>query len=410
MKYVVILCDGMADYAVKELSGKTPLESAHTPNFDYMAKYGEVGTVRTVPEGMTPGSDTANLSVMGYDPKVYYTGRSPFEAISAGIDISGSDMVFRCNFVTLSDDEPYEKKLMLDHSSDEITSEESRELIDEMNRYFKTDDIKFYPGISYRNIMVWKNGPADFKLTPPHDIIGKNIDEYIKGNGSNKIIFDMMRKSSEILTKHPVNIRRRDRGLNMGNSMWIWGEGKKPSLVSFRDKYGLDGAVISAVDLIKGIGICCSLDSIDVEGATGNVNTNYCGKAEAALSALKNGKDFVYIHIEAPDECGHRHEIENKVKAIEQIDQKIAGVILDRIGEIDKDYRIMVLPDHPTPLELRTHTNEPVPFLIYDSTKKVSEGNNKYTEKAAAMTQLKINEGYRLMDYFLGKTAGKDWR
>lgn len=402
MKYIVVLGDGMADYPVEELGGKTPLECAKKPNIDYLAAHGEVGLVKNVPENLSPGSDVANLAAMGYDPQKYYSGRSPLEAVSVGVDMKDTDIIFRCNLVTVTDEEKYEDKRIIDHSSDEITTEEARELIKSVNDAFANEKFSFYPGVSYRHIMVWDNGPCDFTLTPPHDILERNVSEYMpKGEGS-EYIYDMMVKSYDILNNHPINIEREKRGLKKANSIWIWGEGKKPLLSDFKEKYGLKGAVISAVDLIKGIGMCAGLDVIEVEGATGNVNTNFSGKADACLKALEDGCDYVYIHMEAPDECGHRHEIENKVKSIELIDEKVVGYIMKVLKEKNVDYRMLVLPDHPTPLSLRTHTRDAVPYIIYDSTAENGGDAKVYTEKSAQKSGIVINEGYKLINRFIG--------
>jgi len=401
MKYIVILGDGMADYPIEQLGNKTPLQYAHTPMMDYLAQHGEIGLVKTVPEGIAPGSDVANLSVMGYDPYKYYSGRSPLEAASIGIELADTDITFRCNLVTLSDDEPYAYKTMIDYSSDEISTEEARILIEDVNKYLRTDSITFYPGISYRHLMVWNNGPYDFSLTPPHDILEKKITDYLPAGPNGNIILDMMQRSYDFLKAHPINLNRMENGLRPANSIWIWGEGKKPALSSFYDKYHLKGSVISAVDLIKGIGICAGLKSIDVVGATGNIHTNFIGKAEAALQELKNGQDFVYVHVEAPDESGHRYEIDNKVKSIEFIDEKIIKTLKNELDSMNEDYSIMVLPDHPTPLKLRTHTSEPVPFLIYRSNRINENTVQSYDEFTAKESGLFFSEGYKLMDYFL---------
>lgn len=401
MKYIIVLADGMADYPIDELGGRTPLEAAHKPTMDLLARTGEIGLVKTVPEGMAPGSDTANLSVMGYDPAEYYTGRSPFEAISMGLTLADTDMAFRCNVVTLSDDEPYEEKIMLDHSSDEITTPEAKELILTVNEYLKGEGISFYPGVSYRHIMIWNHAPDGHILVPPHDIIGKRIKEYIPGGPFGALFLKMMRKSSEFLKNHSINKDRVKRGLRPANSVWIWGEGRRPALSSFTAKYGITGSVISAVDLIKGLGICAGLRSIDVEGATGNVHTNFEGKARAALEELKKGQDFVYIHLEAPDEAGHRFELENKVKSIEAIDKRVIKPIFDELTASGEDFKIMVLPDHPTPLSLRTHTSDPVPYLIYNSTSRLNKSEHNYDEKYAAQTGLFIEKGHLLMDHFI---------
>ncbi|MBE7054116.1 MAG: cofactor-independent phosphoglycerate mutase [Ruminococcaceae bacterium] len=399
MKYIVILGDGMADYPVKELDNKTPLEKAYKPNIDSLCKKGVLGLVSNVPENLSPGSDVANLSAMGYDPQKYYSGRSPLEAVSIGIDLKDTDVVFRCNVVTLTEDEEnYTDKKVIDHSADEITTEEAAELIKAVQKEFGNEFLTFYPGISYRHALVWDKGSLNVNLTPPHDILERVIGDYMpKGDGSD-VLFEMMKKSYDVLKDHPINISRKERGLNPANSIWIWGEGKKPLLDSFEDKYGKKSAVISAVDLIKGIAICASMESIDVEGATGNIHTNFKGKADAALNALRNGKDFVYIHMEAPDECGHRHEIENKVKSIEIIDKEVVGYIVDELKKDGESFKIIVLPDHPTPLELRTHTREPVPFLIYDSTDEKNNEFSSYTEENAKKSGLYIENGYTLIE------------
>ena len=401
MKYIVVLGDGMADYPVKELGGKTPLEAAKKPNIDFLCKKGTLGTVSNVPENLKPGSDVANLSAMGYDPQKYYSGRSPLEAVSIGIDLKETDVVFRCNVVTLTEDEDeYTEKTIIDHSADEITTEEAAELINAIQKEFGNDHLTFYPGISYRHALVWDNGSLNVDLTPPHDILERKIGEYMpKGDGSEEI-FEIMKKSYDVLKNHPVNIKRKERGLNPANSIWIWGEGKKPRLDNFEEKFGKKGSVISAVDLIKGIAICAGLESIDVEGATGNIHTNFKGKAEAALKTLKNGKDFVYIHMEAPDECGHRHEIENKVKSIELIDKEVVGYIVSEMKKAGEDFKMLILPDHPTPLDLRTHTRDAVPFLIYDSTNEKNNKIDSYTEKNAESANFYIKEGYTLLETF----------
>lgn len=401
MKYLVILGDGMADYKVDELGGKTPLECAHKPCIDYMAKHGETGHVKNVPPTLSPGSDVANLAAMGYDPVKYYSGRSPLEAVSVGVDMKDTDIIFRCNLVTVSDEEDYAEKTVVDHSSDEITTEEARELIAAVNEAFADDKFSFYPGVSYRHIMVWDNGPYDFTLTPPHDILEQKVKDYIpKGEGS-ELIYDMMVKSYDILNNHPVNIARAERGLRKANSIWIWGEGKKPLLSDFKEQYGLKGTVISAVDLIKGIGMCAAMDVVEVEGATGNVHTNFKGKADAALKAIADGSDYVYIHMEAPDECGHRHEIENKVKSIELIDEKVVAYIKEALDRDGVDYRMLILPDHPTPLKLRTHTRDSVPYIIYDSTDEKTNDVTMYSEDEAKKSGILIEEGHKLMERFI---------
>ena len=398
MKYIVVLGDGMADYPVDELSGKTPLECAKKPNIDYMASYGEVGLVKNVPQTLSPGSDVANLAAMGYDPLKYYSGRSPLEAVSVGVDMKDTDIIFRCNLVTVTDEEKYEDKTITDHSADEITTEEARELIKAVNDAFANEKFSFYPGVSYRHIMVWDKGPLDFTLTPPHDILERNVKDYMpKGEGS-EYIYDMMVKSYDILNNHPINLDRAKRGLKKANSIWIWGEGKKTLLSDFKEKYGLSGAVISAVDLIKGIGMCANLEIIEVEGATGNIHTNFDGKAKAALDALERGIDYIYIHMEAPDECGHRHEVENKVRSIEIIDEKVVGFLREKLSQKGIDYKMLILPDHPTPLKLRTHTRDAVPYIIYDSTKEIESKFNTYTEAEAKKSDILIEEGHNLIN------------
>lgn len=400
MKYIVILGDGMADYPIPELDNKTPLQYAKKPNIDMLAKKGTVGLVKTIPDGIAPGSDAANLSVMGYNPKVYYTGRSPLEAVSMGINLSPTDVALRCNLVCLSEDEDeYADKTMIDYSSDEITTAEAKILIEAVNNALKSDDITFYPGISYRHCMVWNNGKTGLGCTPPHDITNKKITEYLPKEESG-LLLSLMKKSHDILKNHPVNLDRKARGLRPANSIWLWGEGKKPALSSFAEKYNKTGAMISAVDLLKGIGICAGLESIDVEGATGNIDTNFAGKAKAAIEAINSGKDFVYVHVEAPDESGHRYEIDNKVKSIELIDYQIVGPILEAMKKYD-EFKVLVLPDHPTPLSLRTHTAEPIPFIIYDSTNEIDSPASSYDEFEAKKSNIFIDEGYKLMDLFI---------
>ncbi len=399
MKYIVVLADGMADYPVDELGGKTPMEAAYKPNMDELFKVSESGLVSNVPSNLSPGSDVANLSAMGYDPQKFYTGRSPLEAVSMGIELKATDMVFRCNVVTLTEDEEsYEDKTIVDHSADEITTAEAKELIEFVGERLGNDYLSFYPGVSYRHALVWDNGPDSFELTPPHDILERKIGEYIPKDGNGKILGEMMKASYELLNNHPINIDRAKRGLNKANSIWIWGEGRKPALESFEKLHGIKGSVISAVDLIKGIGICASLNSIDVEGATGNIHTNFEGKAKACVNALLSGDDYCFVHMEAPDECGHRHEIENKVKSIELIDEKVVGYIVAELKAKGIDFRMLILPDHPTPLALRTHTRDAVPYMIYDSTEEVAAASDCFTEKNAEKSGILIEEGYTLID------------
>ena len=403
MKYIVILGDGMADYGVDEFDGKTVLDVADKPTIDYMAQNGELGMVKTVQDGMKPGSDVANLSVMGYDTKKCYSGRSPLEAASIGVEMKDTDVTFRCNLVTLSDEENYEDKTMLDYSSGEITTEEAAQLIKAVAKELDTDVIKFYPGISYRHLTVWDGGSTNVDLTPPHDISDRKIADYLpKGDGADKLL-EMMKKSEKILREHPVNKKRAAEGKNMATSIWVWGEGTKPQIDNFYEKYALKGSVISAVDLIKGIAICAGMNSIDVEGATGNCETNWDGKAQAAIKALHSGSDFVYIHMEAPDEMGHQGLPQKKKYAVETIDEKVVKVIKEEMEKTNTDYRMLILPDHPTPIKLKTHTSDPVPYIIYDSTKSDIKSGYTYTEDNAKKTGVYIEEGYTLMDKFLQK-------
>lgn len=402
MKYLVILADGMADFPVPELNGQTPMEVSKKPNIDFLAQNGTVGIAKTVPVGMPPGSDVANLAVMGYDPHVYYTGRSPLEAVSIGVELGKNDVAFRCNLVTLSDEAGYRDKTMVDYSSDEISTAEAAILINDIAERFRSEIIQFYSGVSYRHLMVWRGGPEKTNLTPPHDISDRPIAKYLPAGEGEVELLRLMTESVSVLKDHPVNQARIQRGLRPATSLWFWGQGTKPSITSFFEKYQLKGSVISAVDLAKGLGICAGLDVIEVPGATGNIHTNFKGKAEAALAAFKAGQDFVYLHVEAPDEAGHRGEIENKVLAIEKIDQEILGPILSRLPEIASDFKVLVMPDHPTPLTLKTHVADPVPFVIYQHLKKAGQYSIEVlTEQTAAATGLVINEGYRLMDRFI---------
>ncbi|MFZ3170421.1 MAG: cofactor-independent phosphoglycerate mutase [Carboxydocellales bacterium] len=402
MKFVVILGDGMADYKLKELGDKTPLQYASKPNIDRLARLGIQGMVRTVPEGLPPGSDVANLSVMGYDPRLYYTGRSPLEAVSMGVNLGPEDVAFRCNLVTLSEEPEYGQKTMLDYSADEITSQEAAILMHEVNGRLGDELLQFFPGVSYRHLLVWHQGPTNFMLTPPHDISDRKITEYLPTGVNSEVLLKLMKASNTFLTDHQVNKDRRARGLKPANSLWIWGQGKKPKLPSFFEKYRLTGAMVSAVDLTKGLGLCAGLEVVEVPGVTGNINTNFRGKAMAAIEALKQGKDFVYIHIEAPDEAGHRGELENKVKSIEEIDAKVVTEVLQGLEQFD-DYRVMILPDHPTPLSLRTHVADEVPFLIYQKSLPQNNPGNSYDEDSARATGLRIEQGHELMDLFIGK-------
>lgn len=398
MKYIVMLGDGMADYPVAELGGKTPLQAAKKPNIDGLAPYAELGMVKTVPEGMKPGSDVANLSVMGYNPQDCYTGRSPLEAVSMGIEMNDTDVAFRCNLVTLSDEAEFENRTMVDYSSGEISTEEAAQLMAAVKDAFDDSLRSFYPGISYRHCMIWHQGPTGLNLTPPHDITDHKITAYLPDN---PVILYLMKRSREVLKDHPVNQERIRQGLNPANSIWLWGEGTRPGVSQFETVYGVRGAVISAVDLLMGIGICAGLEVIKVEGATGTIDTNFKGKMEAALKTLLAGNDFVYLHVEAPDECGHHGDVKGKVRSIELIDEQIVGPLLAGLGEVGEDYSLLVMPDHPTPLALKTHVTDPIPYLLYRSTVNQASGISSYSEETAKTTGIYQPEGYRLMHHFL---------
>lgn len=392
----------MADYPVDFFDGKTILEVAKKPTIDYMCAHGELGMVKTVQDGMKPGSDVANLSVMGYDTRECYSGRSPLEAASIGVEMKDDDVTFRTNLVTLSDEENYEDKTMLDYSAGEITTEEANELINAVAEELNTDKIKFYAGISYRHLCVWNGGSTNVDMTPPHDISDKKIADHLpKGDGAN-VFLEMMKKSEKILKEHPVNKARVAAGKNPATSIWPWGEGTKPQLENFEEKFGLKGSVISAVDLIKGIAKCAGMNSIDVEGATGNCETNWDGKAKAALDAILDGSDFVYLHMEAPDEMGHQGAPEKKKFAVETIDAKVVKFLKDELEKRGIDYKMLIMPDHPTPISLKTHVSDPVPYVIYDSTKDI-DTDLSYTEENGKKTGLYIEKGYTLMNHFLDK-------
>lgn len=402
MKYIVVLYDGMADYPVPKFDGKTPMEMAKKPNLDKLARNGEIGLVKTVAEGLKPGSDIANMSVLGYNPKECYTGRSPLEAVSIGVDMADTDIIFRCNLVTLSDDADYTAKTMVDYSAGDISTADATEIIKSVQEHFGNDIFSFYAGVAYRHCLVWKNGTLDLgTMTPPHDISGRVIGEYLSKSENAQELIAMMKDSYDFLMEHPVNKRRIAEGKRPANSIWLWGEGTKPSLPDFKAKYGVDGSIISAVDLLKGIAKCANMDAPDVEGATGYIDTNFDGKADCAIEELKS-KDFVYIHLEAPDECGHRNEPDNKVKSIEIIDEKILGKLLSALEEYD-DYKIMVLPDHPTPIVTMTHASDAVPFMIYRKSTAKDNGIESFTENTAKNTGNYIEIGYTLMDKFINE-------
>ena len=398
MKYIIVLSDGMAGRPLEELSGKTTLEAADTPNFDRLAEKAEIGLASMVPEGMAPGSDTANLSVMGYDPKIYYTGRSPLEALSIGVDMAADDVSFRCNLVTLTEDGgAYEEQKIIDHSSSEISTEDSTVLLEALKEGLKREGYEFYAGTSYRHLMIWKHGEV-LELTAPHDILTKTVGEYLP---KDPVLLDMMKKSYEILKDHPINVERKKQGLNPANSAWFWGAGTRPALASFEEKTGKKGVMISAVDLLKGIAVGADMDRIIVEGANGGLHTNYEGKADAAIHALlEDGYDFAYVHVEAPDEMGHMGSMTDKITAIENVDSRVVARITEAMDQSGEDYRLMILPDHPTPICVRTHTSEPIPYLIYDSRKAI-DGIHTYNEKEAAKSTRIWKDGYRLIDHLL---------
>ncbi len=396
MKYVILLSDGMAGKPLEELRGRTTLEAARTPVMDALAERAEIGMASMVPEGMAPGSDTANLSVLGYDPKIYYTGRSPLEALSIGVDMADTDVSYRCNIVTLSEDEgAYEEQRILDHSSGEISTEDAAVLIDAVKKELSREGYEFYAGTSYRHLLIWKHGEV-MELTPPHDVLTERVGAYLP---EHPVFREMMEKSYEILKNHPINVERKKQGKNPANSLWFWGAGTRPALTSFQEKTGKKGVMISAVDLLKGIAVGAGMDNISVNGANGGLHTNYEGKADAAMKALlEDGYDFAYIHVEAPDEMGHQGVMQDKITAIEHVDGRVLKRIVEAFDASNEDYRIMVLPDHPTPICVRTHTGEPVPYLLYDSRTK-QDGIHIYNEKEAAKSRHVWKDGYRLITH-----------
>lgn len=401
MKYIILLCDGMSDYPLDELGGKTPMEAARKPNLDRLASLGKTGLVKTVADGLSPGSDVANLSVMGYDPAIYYSGRSPLEAVSMGIPLARNDLVFRCNLVTLSDEPDFSDKTMIDYCAGDISSEEAAKIIQSVNEALGNQTFEFFPGVSYRHCLVCRNMQDIAEtFTPPHDISGKVIGPYLASSPLASPFTAMMNASYSVLKDHPVNLRRIADGKRPANAIWLWGQGRKPQLSPFKEKFGISGGVVSAVDLIKGIGKCAGMTVANVEGATGYIDTNFEGKAAAALALLDSGIDLVYIHIEAPDECGHRFEIDNKVRAIELIDRRTLAPLLKGLEKYDH-YKIMALPDHPTPLSTKTHASDPVPFMIYEKQRTDTGGVTMFSEKTAGQTGLYIDKGHTLMDFFI---------
>lgn len=400
MKYLIVLGDGMADKDIPELGGKTPLEYAKTPTMDKYSKMSEVGMVHTIPEGMAPGSDTANLSVLGYDPKEYYTGRSPLEALSIGVDMKTTDVALRCNIVTVStDDLPYEEKTILDHSSSEISTEDAAVLLDAVKKELENDIYKFYVGTSYRHLTIWDKGSV-VPLTPPHDVLGQKIGQYLP---KDEILREMMKKSYNILANHPLNLERIKNGLNPANSIWFWGAGTRPMLSPFKEKTGHTGAMISAVDLLKGIAVGADMKVVEVEGANGGLHTNYEGKADAAVDALlKDDIDFAYIHVEAPDEMGHQGSFERKVQSIEYLDERVIKRVIEKLEAAGTDFRMLVLPDHPTPVAIRTHVADPVPYMLYDSTNRLDKTWN-YNEREAREGGIYVAEGHTIINHLFEK-------
>lgn len=399
MKYIVVLGDGMADEPIPALGGRTPLDAAVTPVLDELAGKGTLGTVQNVPAGMAPGSDVANLSVLGYDPAANYSGRSPLEALSVGVQMEDDDVIFRSNIVTLTESEPYAQKTILDHSSGEISTADADILMDAIRAEFNSDTFRFYTGTSYRHILVWKHGRVS-ALEPPHDHLGKVIGDYLP---QEKVLRDMMERSFDILNNHPLNLARAAAGKHKANSLWFWGAGTKPKVQNFKEKTGLTGAMISAVDLLKGIAVGAGMKVYNVPGATGSIDTNWEGKAQAAIDALlKDGCDYAYIHVEAPDEMGHQGRVEDKVKSIEYLDSRLIARVKQAMEAAGEDYRMLILPDHPTPLRVRTHTSNPVPYLLYDSTHEQKK-RERFTEESARNADNFEPNGYKLLERFLAK-------
>ena len=403
MKYAIVLCDGMADLPCPALDGLTPMALAHKPTMDWLAAHGEVGTVRTVQEGMSPGSDVANLTVMGYDTQECYTGRSPLEAANIGIELGEDDVAFRCNLVTLSGEADYAKKTMADYCAGDIHTAQADAIVRTVQEAFGGGEFEFYTGTAYRHCMVWHGGKTALgKITPPHDITGRVIGEYLPLHPDAAPLLAMMEKSCALLADHPVNRERAAQGLNPANAIWLWGQGKRPRLQNYRERFGVNASVVSAVDLIKGIGRLAGMTVCDVEGATGYIDTNFAGKAAAAIAELRRGQDFVYVHLEAPDECGHRGEAENKVRSIEEIDRQVLAPLLDALRGMG-DFRLMVLPDHPTPLTIRTHTAQPVPYLLYASDGSAGPGAAPFTEATAQAAGRHTEEGCLLIRRLFGR-------
>lgn len=404
MKYVVVLCDGMADYPVPALGGKTPMMVAKKPHIDALAAKAEVGLVRTVAPGLKPGSDVANMSVLGFDPHRFYTGRSPLEAASIGIDMKDSDVSLRTNLVTLSDKgEPFADKVIEDYCADDISTEEARQLIEAVQAAFGGGEYDFYTGVSYRHCLIWHGGTTELgNMTPPHDITGKVIGPHLSTAETARPLLEMMEKSFDLLKDHPVNKARVAAGRRPANCIWLWGEGKRPALQPFEALYGIKGGMVSAVDLLKGIANCAGMEVAEVPGATGYIDTDFEGKAKAALDLLTRN-DLVYVHFEAPDECGHRNEPENKVKAIEMIDSRVLPILEEGLEQYE-DYKILLLPDHPTPIVTRTHASDPVPYLLYQKSAPKT-GVDTINEETAKATGVYMENGPAMMPHFLGQDA-----
>jgi len=402
MKYVIVLGDGMADEPIASLDGKTPLEYADTPNLDRLGKEAEIGMVHTIPEGMKPGSDTANLSVLGYNPRIYYSGRSPLEALSIGVPMKDTDIALRCNIVTLSENDcPFEEQTIIDHSSSEISTKDCAVLLRAVEKELASKEFQFYVGTSYRHCLIWNQGRV-MEFTQPHDVLGQVIGKYLPVEEKFR---GMMEKSYEILKNHPINIERKKQGLNPANCCWFWGAGTRPALSSFEEKTGKKGMMVSAVDLLKGIAVGAGMGVADVEGATGGLHTNYEGKVDAACKALlEDGYDFAYIHVEAPDEMGHQGSVEKKVRAIHYLDTRVIGPVVEKLQAVGVDFRLLVLPDHPTPIRVRTHTSDSVPYLLYDSTSINNKSESRsYNEREGCAGGIQIAEGHKLIDRLFEK-------
>lgn len=403
MKYVVVLGDGMADYKIPSLGNRTILQASHKPTIDALARKGEVGLCKTVPDGMKPGSDVANMSVLGFNPAEFYSGRSPLEAVSMGIQLKETDVTLRCNLVTLSDEADYEDKRMVDYSAGEISTAEARELIEYLQTYINSDEFSLYPGVSYRHCLVADRGITGTSLTPPHDISDRPVKGHLPSGVCGEKYLSMMKRSYGLLKDHPVNLRRVAEGKNPANSMWLWGEGTKPALADFYEKFGLRGGVISAVDLVKGIGILANMKVIEVPNITGNWDTDFLGKAKAAARELKGGLDFVYIHMEGPDECGHHGDIEHKIFSVEQISEVVVKTLMEEFDAMGEPYTLLICPDHPTPIAIKTHTSDPIPYLIYRSDRQEGCGAVSYDEDEAERSGIYLPAGYMLMPRMLGK-------